>query len=276
MMTFKLLKRDIKLGIISRSYIFLIAVIFSAVMFTQCSSLLDALKEVGIVKTNVTVMDYFIYSVQGVPFYRFDSQKNLYNKMIWFVFQMGLSYIIAYYAESDYKDNGVNVMIAGRCRASWWFSKTIWCILSVLIYYLVTFVSCVLFALTKGASLSLGVTDDFLRVAFGYTMRFVSYGDLILIAIIVPVIVNSSICLVQLLLSFITSPVTSFAIFCSFYILSAYHTAWYLPASYTIWLRSSYFYSNGLNPISGLLIAAFLIFAVILSGKVYFEQKDII
>lgn len=276
MVTLRLLKRDIRLGIINRSYLFLIAAVFSLVTVSQCSELVRVLNELGFVKTNVTVMDYVIYSLQGVPFYNFNSSVDLSNKMIWFVFQMGLSYLIAYYAENDYSDNGVNVMTACRCRASWWLSKTIWCVLSVILYYLVTFTFCVIFALIKGASLSLDVTGVFLEAVFGYAMRYISYGDLILIAVIVPIAVNVGICLVQLLLSFLASPVMSFAILCGFYILSAYHTAWYLPASYTCWLRSSYYCENGLNPLSGLLIAAFLVFAVVLSGKAYFEQKDII
>lgn len=276
MMTHKLLKRDIKLGILNRSYMFLIAAVFSIVMVSLCSELAGVLNEAGLVKTNITVMDYFIYSVQGVPYYTFKSNQSLSSKMIWLVFQMGLSYLIAYYAENDYSDYGVNVMIAGRCRTSWWFSKTIWCVLSVLIYYLFTFIFCVIFSLVKGASLSPELSDDFLNTVFGYTMRFVSRRDLILIAVIVPVAVNIGICLIQLLLSFITSPVTSFAILCSFYIISAYHTAWYLPASYTCWLRSSYYCDNGLNPYSGLLIAALMVFTVVLSGKAYFEKKDVI
>ena len=276
MMTHKLLKRDIKLGIINRSYLFLIVAVFSIVMALQCSVLVGYLTEEGFLKTNITVMDYFVFSVKGVPYYNFNSSEDLSSKMVWFMFQMGLSYLIAYYAENDYSDNGVNVMIAGRCRASWWLSKTIWCALSVLIYYLFAFIFCAIIALAKGASPSLETSGFFLEPVFGNTMKYISYKDLILIAVIVPVAVNIGICLVQLLLSFLTSPVMSFAILCSFYILSAYHTAWYLPASYTCWLRSSFYDKNGLNPYSGLLIAAFMVFAVILSGKAYFEKKDVI
>ena len=84
MMTHKLLKRDIRLGIINRSYMFLIAAIFSIVMVSLCSELAGALNEAGLVKTNITVMDYFIYSVQGVPYYTFKSSQSLSSKMIWF------------------------------------------------------------------------------------------------------------------------------------------------------------------------------------------------
>jgi hypothetical protein len=43
-----------------------------------------------------------------------------------------------------------------------------------------------------------------------------------------------------------------------------------------MWVRSSYFDVRGLNPLSGLLIAAFMVVAVVVLGKSYFERKDVI
>ena len=43
-----------------------------------------------------------------------------------------------------------------------------------------------------------------------------------------------------------------------------------------MWLRSSYFDENGLNPLSGLVIAAFLSISVCVIGREYFVSRDII
>ncbi len=53
-------------------------------------------------------------------------------------------------------------------------------------------------------------------------------------------------------------------------------SAWFLPGSFTLWLRSSYYDEAGLSPYSGLLFAAFLIVAVYFRGKACFEKKDVI
>ena len=143
-------------------------------------------------------------------------------------------------------------------------------------YYLATFISCAVFALINGAGLSLNVTYECLQVQFGYNSIFVSQRDFLIISVIVPMAVTIGISLVQLLLSFVFSPVTSFALTCMVYVLSAYYTVWFLPGSFTMWLRSSYFDEKGLNPLSGIIIAAFLIITVSLLGKDYFEKKDII
>lgn len=276
METIKFLKRDIRLGIIRRSYIFLIVIIYSFVMVQQCSSAINAIKESSLMWSDGTVMDYFLFAVRGMAYYRFDPVKSFQLPILWFIFQMGISYFIAYYPEKDFRENGINVLVAGRKRSSWWLSKVLWCIISVLAYYLAAFISCAVFALIKGAGLSFDVTYDYMQVQFGYNSNFVSQRDFFIISVVIPIVVTIGICLVQLLLSFIVSPVTSFAMTCMVYILSAYYTVWFLPGSFTMWLRSSYYDEKGLNPLSGLIIAAFMITAACLIGKNYFEKKDII
>ncbi|MCR4670524.1 MAG: hypothetical protein K5643_04955 [Saccharofermentans sp.] len=276
MKTLKLLRRDLRLGLINRSYMYVLAVIFSFVSTYQCSAAMCGTKELNFMWSEGTVMDYYLFAMKGMNYYRFDPSDSFQIPLLWFIFQIGISYIIAYYAEKDLSDNGINVMTAGRSRSSWWLSKMLWCILSVLFYYIIAIISCIVFALMHGADLSLGVTDEFLMIIFGYNMTYISYSDLIVVAVLLPVLITISICLVQLLVSFILSPVTSFAITCGLYVLSTYYTAWFLPGSYTMWIRSSYYHEQGLNPLSGLLIACFLVIAVYLLGRGYFESKDII
>ncbi len=275
MTTLKLLKRDIKLGIVERLFLFLI-VLFTFFMVKDCSRAIADIQVRYAMQSPGTIMDYYVYCMAGMNFYQFDPTSGFIIPYLWFITQLGISYIIAYYAEKDFTENGVNVMVAGRNRSSWWFSKVIWCVLSVLLYFFATFISCSVFAMFRGAKLSLGVTDKFMKVVFGYNINYLPYKDLMLIVFVVPIAVTAGICLVQMLMSFIISPVTSFAITCAVYILSAYYTAWFFPGSFTMWVRSSYYDVRGLNPLSGLLIAAFMAVAVVILGKSYFERKDVI
>ena len=275
MTTLKLLKRDIKLGIIERLFLYLV-VLFTFFMVKDCSRAIADIQVRYSMQSPGTIMDYYVYCMSGMGFYQFEPTEGFLIPYLWFITQLGISYIIAYYAEQDYTDNGVNVMIAGRNRSAWWFSKVIWCVLSVLLYFFATFISCSVFAMFYGAKPSLGVTDEFLKIVYGYNINYLPYKDLMLIVFVVPIAVTAGICLVQMLMSFIISPVTSFALTCAVYILSAYYTAWFLPGSFTMWVRSSYFDVRGLNPMSGLLIAAFMVIAVCFLGNCYFEKKDII
>lgn len=273
---FKFLKRDIRLGIVRRSYLFIIAIIFSYIIVRQCTSVMDAIKDLNYMSSNGTVMDYCIFSMQGMKYYRFDPKQSFQIPLLWFVFQIGISYFTAYYTEKDYTNNGANVMVAGKNRSSWWFSKAIWCVLSVLIYYFVTFFTCSLFSMAQGAKLSFNVSYDFYKAYFGYNVTYISYSDLIIVSIITPMLITVGICLVQQLLSLVLSPVTSFALTSMLYVLSAYYTVWFLPGSFTMWLRSSYYDEKGLNPLSGVLISTMLIVLVLVLGKAHIKSKDII
>ena len=275
MTTLKLLKRDIRLGIVERLFLYLV-VLFTFFMVKDCSRAIADIQVRFSMQSAGTIMDYYVYCMSGMGFYQFDPTEGFLIPYLWFITQLGISYIIAYYAEQDYEENGVNVMVAGRSRSAWWFSKVIWCILSVLIYFFATFVSCSVFAVFRGAKISLGLTDQFMKTVYGYNMTYIPYKDLMVIVFIVPIAVTIGICLVQMFMSFIITPVTSFAITCAVYILSAYYTAWFLPGSYTMWVRSSYFDVRGLNPLSGLIIALLMTVAAVYAGSVYFEKKDVI
>lgn len=78
-----------------------------------------------------------------------------------------------------------------------------------------------------------------------------------------------------MIVSFVLTPVVSFALTCGIYVLSAYYTIWILPGSYAMWIRSSYVAAEGVNPESGILIAVFLIVTSVFAGCVYFDRCDV-
>ncbi|MGN0164878.1 MAG: hypothetical protein ACI39R_01730, partial [Lachnospiraceae bacterium] len=100
--------------------------------------------------------------------------------------------------------------------------------------------------------------------------------DLILSAVIVPFFVTFALGLLQMFLSFVITPVVSFAVICGVYVVSAFYTNMWLPGSYTMLLRSSFLSSEGLSPYSGLVIAGIIALVSIFLGCVYFNNKDIL
>lgn len=272
----KYLFRDIHLGIFRRILLYSIVIIFSLAMVNPCVVAISLFKDMGLLNYEGTILDYYVFSMAGMRYYRFNPKESFNLPLLWFAFQIGISYITAYYAVNDYSENGKNVIIAGKNRLAWWTSKMLWCALSVMVYYFISFLTCSVFALLHGARFSFTLSRKFFQLYFGYNTNYITDFDYILISIIVPLVTTISICLVQLLLSFVISPVSSFAISCSIYVLSAYYTTWLLPGSFTMWLRSSYFEKQGISPISGLLIATYLILVVCFVGELYFTKKDIL
>jgi len=147
--------------------------------------------------------------------------------------------------------------------------------ISVLLYYMVFAASVALDAVLWGAEWNLNGTLDFTARVFAPNIATLSNKELLLISFILPYIVTAGLCLLQIFAGFFVSPVVSFACMCGIYVLSAYYTTWFFPGSYTMWIRSAYIASEGVQPVSGMVLGLLLIFGTQYIGKLYFEGKDI-
>ena len=275
MKTWKLWKRDWKLGIAKRWFILLFSPVVIFAMTYGCSKVINNMLQYDYMFSKGTIMDYFLYDMQGMRIYKFDPKESFLVPMYWFVFQIGISYFIAYYAQKDLVENGRALYIALRDRRAWWNSKCLWCVCSVLIYFIITTLSIALTAMGFGAECSFQMTPEFSFSQLSANLEYVSFGEVIFIAFVLPFVVTTALCLLQMLFSFILSPVVSFALMSAQYILAAYYTAWFLPGSFTMWMRSSYIDEKGLHPLSGCVISIVIMVAVYVSGRQYFAKKDI-
>lgn len=80
--------------------------------------------------------------------------------------------------------------------------------------------------------------------------------------------------IVFMLIGLVLSPVIGFALACSYYVLAAYTTVWWLPINYTMWLRSAYVSDKGLVSNNGLLFAGLFCCLSILWGYEHIKKKD--
>jgi len=271
----KLLKRDIALGTIRNWFKFLVVILVVIVYSHFLALMIRSGVENGGFYNNGTVMDYLLYVTQGMEVFHFSPEKYFSIPIYWFVFQIGISYMIAYYPEKDFKNFGKKIFLSSGSRLKWWISKCIWGAFNVVLYFAVLILAVMGIAKLHGAEMSWIFTEEIMTRFFGSNMQYVNGQDVWLIAIILPCLMTIALSLLQIFLSFILTPVVSFAMMCGIYIVSAYYTSWVLPGNYTMWLRSSYVGMEGINPQSGILIAAFIIVASIFAGCIYFEKCDI-
>lgn len=271
----KLFQRDLSLGTCRNVVLFVLPVILAIVQCVDCHDLILHLNEENQMRTGGTILDYYIQCTKGMSVFIFDSKSYFIIPLYWFVFQIGISYCIGNYAYDDFMHNGRNLLLAIKNRKSWWDSKCLWCISTVLVYYTVYILAIVMFALIFGADLKLDCTSDFVSSVFGYGMTYMKNTEVILISLVLPCVTTISLCMLQILIGFFTTPVVALASICGVYVLSAYYTKWFMLGNYTMWLRSTYLTEDGVHHISGLILAVTLFVCVWNVGSVYFERKDI-
>jgi len=271
----KLLGYDIKYGIFKRWYIFLIAIVFAVAEYRASLMMIKSLNESELMYGNGTVMDYILYSFQGMPVYNFSPQNYFTIPLFWFVFQIGASYIVAYYTENDLKKNGRNILLASKSRIIWWLSKVVTCVSSVFLYYILTISLIVILAVMSGASLSIEASYDFCTAMFSPTIQYLSTNDLIYIVLILPFVVTTAICICQVTCSLVCSPVVCFATVSGMYVLSAYYTMPWFLGNYTMWQRCSYYAEGGVSPDAGLFLALVIFVLSIVGGSYVIKTKDV-
>lgn len=270
---FKYLRRDIRQGIVkqySKMAIIIVVVVF---MFIKMDVFLE---HSSLRLMDKTAMDVFFYMFQGMDVYNFDPQKSFNVPMLWIVFNIMILYFTAYYPSRDCGNYGKTIFMAGKSRTGWWISKMTWCALSVIVCYAVAYISIITGALLKGYDIKLDIKSEFLLSQYGGNIRYLSIPDVAIIVFILPIVVSVTMCEVQMLLSFVISPVVSFAFMCGLYVLSAFYTKWELIPNFAMWKRSAYYSAEGLRPLSGFLVCVYLIIAVLVYGEIFFKNKDIL
>lgn len=175
----------------------------------------------------------------------------------------------------DFTDYGRFTVISGKDRRGYWTSKCLWCILSVVIYYAAVLLVVTAGALIFGASFSLEFSSGIMEnICSG--VSYVTRKDMLIVGVAVPVIVNTAMCLLEMLLSFCMTPVVSFAVTAAYSIMGTYYTSPVFLGNFAMWLRSSYLTKEGVAPASGLILGFAVIAAVYLAGRQYFRKVDII
>lgn len=270
------LKRDVKLGILQRLFMYLVPILLAFMQTRECHRIFQYMDRENIFSSSGTIVDYLLYCTQGMFVFHFDPKEYFTIPIYWFLFQIYACYLIAYYANDDYSDNAKNLFVAARNRTSWWNAKYLWCIASIVLYYMVYVLSIAVISCMFGGKFSLSVTPEFVGSVFNSTAMTLGMSDILVIAVLVPLLITTGICLVQMILGFVSTPVVSFAAMSGLYIVSAYYTEWWLPGSYTMWLRSTVVTEEGVRPISGIMFGVMMICLAWYAGRTYFETKDVL
>jgi hypothetical protein len=272
----RLLKRDLSQGLIKKLYCYLFVMVVIFVSSYQISEVIDLYKGDGGEFGTVSFWDYLFLNMNGMEPYTFSYDSGFSVPMVWFCIALGFHYIIAYYPEKDLNEYGAQILMSSKSRTGWWISKCGWCFVSVIVYFVFILASVGLVTMCFEGSLSFDFELKASTFFIDDNFKYVFKDDMILAAIILPMLTMFALGMLQMLLSFLLSSIISFAVICTIYVLSAYYTIWWLPGSYTMLHRSNFVTSDGLSPYSGLVIAGVIVFISFMGGYLYITNKDIL
>lgn len=272
----KLLKHDLIEGIAKR-YIYLLLPVMIAIF--SCTGLhfqIFQIHQDNINLGNVTIMDYWIFLVQGCKQYTFDVYTLFEIPVSWVGLYLFLLICLNNYPFRDLEEWGYQVILSSKSRVLWWISKVLWVICFVTIYFAVCFLSVVTYACIHGATVEFKASAQIMEYVAkrGFSSCSVECG--IFINMLLPYLLMLVLGILQLLLSVRIPAIHAFLFLFGVLVLSTYRKSWLLLGNWAMPYRMKPISRSGLNPLICVLLLVSMAFVGAVAGYLLFRKKDII
>jgi len=239
-MFFRILRFDIKYGVLRRFWIYILVFVFFLVanFILYMHHVNMSVSNPALANDSFTLGDMIIHIVGGSKRFVTSDATNFSYPILWMISIFIVLFINLRYPIDELFDYGRHIMILSGNRRLWWVSKCCWLLLSVALYYLILALSITMFGGIVKADCSFYVSEFLLQLLM-IDYREVLYQPWDLITpLLVHIFSIFTLCMVQMLLSLYIKPVISFFAVAATTILSVFFSSPFLVNSYAMVLRT--------------------------------------
>lgn len=222
-----------------------------------------------------SVLDLAVYMFQGMDEYVYVKGGPPFDIPISF---LTLSFCFAlfacYYAHREWKLRGTVYIPRYESKMYFWISKCIWCILQMILLYLMIFV--ILWGIAAaGGNISVLLSRETLACLKGLplsenSMDYIKY--IFGLGLFTAIVLNQ----IQLTAQMIFSPVIGYILVIVIITSSAYFYRFYMPGNYYMLLRTALFREDGITLQQASLVLGILWIVLVLIGAVIVRKKDVL
>lgn len=270
MKMYKLIKYDLKCGFVYNRIKLIIGIFFVLLNCIYFQMMTDKLP-----LDDISIGDLIIFMFKGEPVFYLKT-GNFPMPVIYLGFQIVIAALVGYYPNDDITGYGKQVFIRCQNKKKWWMSKIIWCTVTVLFFYLCTYVLIMIFSLFAGYDISFDYHKEIIINTNNIDVPVISPKTIILSGIIMPVIYSVVISLIQVFLSMISNAVISFIIVMVYNFMTVFFANKIFIGNYAMILRNTENSYPVFNPFWGLVISLILIVTVVLLGRIFINKKQLI
>ncbi|MDY2788985.1 MAG: hypothetical protein SOU05_06240 [Atopobium sp.] len=265
-----LLTIDLKEGLYQQRKYLVLVVIIS--LFFGITSYVD----LALQKTTAvfSVADLFVALFEGVQDYSQLAEHGSSFPFSWFLMMFLLSYITLWYPYKDIYGFGQHICMRLGTRWSWWLSKCLWICCTVLIFWVLVFVSLCICSLLFTGHLSFTLSNQLPNIlGWGESIQIQPQG--LVPFLILTVFSTIALCLLQLFISLLVHPL--FAFLLSAVILTFSMFTWNVPflfMSFAIAQKAEVIVGYGHSFITGIFITTTVsILSAVFGGYVISRQN---
>lgn len=260
----QLFKHDMREQIIKHWYYFLLVLPLIFYLCVDFKSLLEGMGKVP------DFMDMLIWIFYGVKEY-IPNENPFEIKIEFMLIHIVLACMIAYYPIKDLSVSGRQIFIRVRNNTIWWFSKCVWLVITVVLYYLAVY-ACI--AAAAGNMILYPQKEVLLWT--GVLENFGSTAEYLEVLVLLPMATTLAVSFVQMLLSVITAPAYGFFAIVLNLLLSSYFYCHWIPGNFLMFNRSFLAREEGIGLAWPLVVDAVLVFVCVIAGAVYIKKKDLL
>lgn len=222
-----------------------------------------------------TFFDSVIYLFKGIRIYIPTIGSKFEIPVMWMAVQIFIGMIIYNFPRDDFEKYGVQTLTRVHSKMKWWYSKFIWAIASVILYYALGYICMMMICILIGDAAVMPGTVLNLLINEIDTSN-VSITNLVFSSFVLPVLTSSAVAVFQVAISFILNPIYSYLLTISYTVISIYYyVPWFMGANSMI-LRNKGISGEGLATIQIIVIDVLIIVLAGIMGYWYFKNMDAI
>lgn len=274
-----LLAHDLRCGLLRKRYLATVGI--AAVQCVQCVILLNGYARMGLLpKPGGTWMDYLLFMYMGNPAVKIEGIQNAFNVPIWWLLMVGgCLYLNLDYLLYDLSSSGLQIIVRCETKRKWYLSKCAWNLAATALFFLISSLTALAFAVFTGGSPSLAASQPFIRGVFLGTAEenfTLSLGQGLLVAVLAPYCTVAALSILEMTLNLAVKPVFSFLICLVVMMVSVYFQTPFALGNGAAVCRSGVFLSDGVDPWASIAVAGAVILLCGAAGCFFFHYSDLL
>lgn len=268
---FQYICHDIRVGLFKewRKYLFIVF-LFSLICF-QFLMIYRGYNSEDFSLGELTFGDYIFFCFKGMPEFNAKQYNNL--NLSWICIQLSLAYLVSFYPSKDINGYGQLMIIKSKKKIVWWISKFIWCVLTVLMFYVVAFITVFIFSILFG-NISFfpqgNILTNFCDIYYVIDSNIIYLFFILLLNSI-------TISLLQMVISILIKPIIGLLFIIIMHIFTIFTYSEFVYGNQLMLIRSSEFITKRLNYFVISFVSSIILIAFsFIIGYLFFRRKDII
>ena len=275
MKCFKLIKHDLKHGILN-NWFYLLIPFCTVIICNQCRHQLASWNQPG------TWAIYLAYCFKGMQTISRQTLSGGFQIPIFWMLMLVLPLFITLdFPFKDIKTIGPQMLLRSGRRVTWWLSKCIWNVCGTIVYFLLVLITVAAFCLCLKVPLSLDTPMGSMMALFSEADITTAAGEMpasqvAFVLVITPLFAVAAMDMAEMLFSLLFRPIYGFLFSVALVAAASYVTSPFLIGNYANLTRCGAFIDNGLDSQVGLLICIGVLLISIVAGAFVFRRRDIL